>query len=185
MSRRSVSEYCGFLELVWRIESVSVVDVADIEFERRDGTPRPELSKSFAIVDDEQIVRTNLFERAKPVSAPARQEHRREWQRARAENAALRVLTPEGLESAGIDHFDNAILSCVAGDWQSCERIIRSSYATLSDGLCLQISSDTLLFDRLLNLIDNEVIEGKKDGERWSMRESWVRLAPRGSAKRG
>lgn len=58
VSTRYVTEYCGLLELLWRVKDapVSVVDVADVAFTRRDGTPSPDTSTAFACVPEEQIV---------------------------------------------------------------------------------------------------------------------------------
>ncbi len=180
MSRRSVMEYCGFLELISRVETLSVIDIADIELVGQDGATRPDLSQHFGVVHDEQIVSNHLIERASRVSAEARATYRLEWQRVREENAALRVLTPEGLMSAELDHFDNLILSCITSDWQSCGHVLVASMAKLCDGAFHQLSADQVLFARLLQLIDDEVIEGKNDQELWSLRESWVRLHPLG-----
>jgi hypothetical protein len=184
MSRRSVSEYCGFLEVLRRVDDLSVVDVADMEFVRRDGSPYPEAAKAFAAVPSEQVVAKNLIKRAVRVSPSQREAYRDEWRKVREENAALRVLTPEGLVSAPIDHFDNVILSCITSEWQSCGRVVGTALERISDGPYRQLSADLFLFDRLLKLIDDELVEGKNEQKLWSWRESWVRLGSAGLAER-
>ena len=178
MSRRCVAEYCGFLEVVRRVDELSVVDVADIEFERRDA------SKAFAKVSVDQIVAKNLIDKVARVSPLQRDAYRDEWQKLCEDNAAVRVLTPQGLVSAPIDHFDNVILSCITSEWQSCGRVVNSAVDRISEGPFQQLSADLVLFDRLLQLIDDELIEGKTEEDLWSWSESWVRLGPLGLAKR-
>jgi len=178
MSRRYVTEYCGFLELLRRVPSLSVVDVADHEFVGRDGAPCPDISQAFAYVDDQRIVGMNLLASATPVSAAQRISYGAEWQRVREHDRELRVLTPEGLTSVPIDHFDATILSGITRDWQSCARVMARALTSLGEGTFRQVSSDVFLFERLLNLIDDEVVEGRnKQGEElWSLFDSSVRL---------
>jgi hypothetical protein len=120
MSRRSVSEYCGFLEVLSRVDDLSVVDVADIEFVRPDGSPYPEGAKAFAAVPDAQVIAKNLIERAVRVSPSQREAYLTEWRKVRQENAALRVLTPEGLVSVPIDFGSCGIHVAPASAW--CRR---------------------------------------------------------------
>src|SRR6185503_3410737 len=101
ISRRDANEYCGFLELVWRVKGapISVVDIAEVDFPGPDGTPSPNLSKRFGWVHDRWIVEKALFERARPVSDVERKRYEAEWRRLRQENGELRVLTDSGVAS--------------------------------------------------------------------------------------
>jgi hypothetical protein len=180
ISSRYVSEYCGLLELLWRVKDapVSVVDVADVEFTRLDGSPSPYTSMAFSVVHDRQIVEKDLCHRATRVSDIERKRYETEWRRLREENGALRMLTDAGVVSVPISHYDDMILSLVTNEWQTCARVVGGAVGKLSEGRFRQCSSDSLIFDRLLTLIDDEVIEGKNEHELWSMRESWVRRRP-------
>lgn len=180
VSTRYVTEYCGLLELLWRVKDapVSVVDVADVAFTRRDGTPSPDTSTAFACVPEEQIVQRNLISYAKRISDIEREAYQVEWERLRNENGPLRVLAASGVASAPITYFDDTILSGVTDEWQSCARVVGDALWKTSQGPFRQCSSDEFFFDRLLTLVDDEVIEGKNDQELWSLRGSWVRRRP-------
>lgn len=177
ISRRYVTEYCGFMEVLWRLGEacVSVVDVADVEFTRRDGLPSPTTSLAFSVVPDTQIVEKNLFDLARRVSDVERKRYAADWRRLREESGELRVLTDSGVVSVPINYYDSTILSLVTNEWQSCARVVGNTVGKMMEGPYRQCSSDELFFDRLLKLIDDDVIEGKNEQELWSMRESWVR----------
>lgn len=176
VSTRYITEYCGLLALLSRAKApISVVDVADVAFTKRDGAPNPLASMAFAWVPDEQIVQRDLVSRAREVSDIERHAYRVEWQRLRNENSALRVLTPSGVASVPITYFDEAILSCVTDDWQKCAKVVADALHRTSLGPFRQCSSDQLFFDRLFTLMDDDVVEGKYDQELRSMRGSWVR----------
>lgn len=174
LSTRCADESCGLLELLHRrrdmpdtAATVSVVDAADI-------------AEDFAVVRSDVIVDRKLIERIAPVTDADRARHLADWQRLRAENAPLRVLTPEGLVSAPITHFDDTILSFVTNDWQPCSRVIAATIKKLAEGRYRQPDSEDLLFSRLLAFTDDDDagIEGQNDGEFWSMRTSKVRRRP-------
>jgi hypothetical protein len=171
MSRKSVQEYCGFLELLRCAKKapISVVDVADVEF------PQPEMAMAFSWIGDKWILQLGLLDRAMRVSDDDRARYLIEWQRLRDENADLRILTPSGLSSEPITYFDDMLVSLVTDDWQRCARVIGNALHVTSDGPFRQCSSDVFLFERLIRLIDDHVIDGRADEEFWSLRESWVR----------
>jgi hypothetical protein len=180
ISSRSVSECCGLFELLWRAKDtpISVVDVADVTFARRDGSPSPTTSSAFSCVPDAQIVEKHLYDHAIRVSDIERERHEAEWRRLRRENAPVRALTAAGVVSVPIDHFDDTIRSFITAEWRTCASIVGQTLETLSEGRYCQCSSHELLFDRLLSLIDDEVVEGKNEHELWSMHDSWVRRKP-------
>lgn len=177
ISRRYVTEYCGFLELLRHVHEspVNVVDVADVEFIRRDGSPSPTTALAFSVVHDAHIVEKKLLDQARRVSDIERKRYEAEWQRLRDENGDLRVMTDAGIISVPINYYDDTILSFVTNEWQSCARVVGNCIGKMMDGPYRQCSSDEFFFDRLLKLIDDDVIEGKNEQELWSMRESWVR----------
>lgn len=185
MSSHSAVELCGFHELLWRLpeSSIHVVDVANVDF-RRDDASRYDARQAFALVRDERIVELSLINSARPVSEVERASHRRSWNRLRAENAPLRILTNSGLVSAPVEYFDDRIRAEITEDWKRCARVVGDVLATTSRGLLREFSSDMFLFVRLLHLIDeDDEIEGMNDDgpdALWAMRASRVRRRPRG-----
>jgi hypothetical protein len=168
MSTRSVSERCGLLALLHRVTHVpvSIVDVAD-------------LADAFAHERSDVIVDQKLLERATPVTDAERARHQAEWQRLRAENAPLRVMTGDGIGSAPITHFDEIVLAGVTGEWQTGARVVAAAIAKLAAGPYRQSDTDDLLFARLLVLADDDgAVEGKNDAEFWSMKTSKFRRRP-------
>lgn len=175
-SRRHVSEYCGFLELLRRAKGapISCVNVADIACAEADGSPIPILSTAFSWIPPHTIVENDLINRATSISAERRSAYEGEWQRLRKENAPLRVLTTSGLVSAPITHFDNLIRSCVSNTWERCAVVVGRAIRKTEGEFC-QCSGDQLLFNRLQNLVKRNEIDGKKEQERWTLRDGWVR----------
>jgi hypothetical protein len=169
LSTRCADEHCGLLELLHRVREtpVSVVDAAEI-------------AEDFAVVRSDVIVDRKLIERIAPVTDADRARHAADWARLRGENAPLRVLTPDGLVSAPITYFDDALLAHVTGDWQPCSRVIAATIKKLAEGRYRQPDSEDLLFARLLALTDDDAagIEGQNDEEYWAMRTSRVRRRP-------
>lgn len=177
MSRRSATEYCGLLELLWRVTEapVSIIDVADMELVGADGVPRPDISRAFARVADTRIVELKLVERAAPVAPSLRDAYRAEWQALRSENAPLRVLSAAGLASAPITYFDELLSTCAPTSWRVCARVIEEALVRAEVDGFRQGGGDVLLCERLLALIDAGVLEGQDDEEEWSLYTSFVR----------
>lgn len=178
MSRRSSTEYCGMLSLLPRVDGrlVRIVDVADVEFVGSDGTPRPDVSQAFSSVSDARIVQANLYERAAPISDILRARYKAEWTRLRAENGMVRVLSPNGVISAGVDYFDETILSCVTNEWQRILLVLAKSLSKLSSGFYRQCSDDRFVVARILDLINDGVLEGQREDEEFWTPDSLIRL---------
>jgi hypothetical protein len=113
-----------------------------------------------------------LFETARPISPQETGDARRLWQHLRSQNAPFRVVTPTGLASAPIDHFDSSILEQAASEWRSSAYVIGSTTAHNCDPY-MQVG-DVMLLARLAALVE----EGKllADGDPWGMRACRVRL---------
>jgi hypothetical protein len=177
ISRRYATEYCGFLELLWRVKDVrvSVVDVADLAFTKADGSPTPKTAQAFSIVPDIQIVKMNLRESARRITEQERDAYVTQWRKLREENAELRVLTDAGLVSAPIGYIDDVLLSCISDDWQRGATVVGSAVARLCEGEFRQCCKDILLFERLIGLVERNEIEGETEGEEWSFSRSKFR----------
>lgn len=167
MSSRDADELCGFHELLWRVKEapVSVVDAAAMEL-------------SFSMIRSDAMIDRKLYERVARVTDDERARHAAVWQRLRAENAALRVVTSEGLVSAPVTYFDETIASFVTGDWQKCIKVVGAALAELWAHGHRPPGGDNFVFSRLLALMDDETIEGVSDEEYWSAQKSRVRRVP-------
>jgi len=99
ISRRSATEYCGFLEWLWRLGDLpcEVIDFTDMPV----GGTRNRAFSLFLLFPEE-IVDNGVWDRAQPLDAAARERYHGHWRQLRAENAPLRVVDAEGLRSAPI-----------------------------------------------------------------------------------
>ena len=123
-----------------------------------------------ACVPADQLVAQ--LETARPISPQEAGDAGRLWQRLRTQNAPFRVVTPTGLASAPIDHFDSSILEQAAREWRSSAYVIGSTMAHNCEPY-MQVG-DVMLLARLVALVE----EGKllADGDPWDMRACRVRL---------
>jgi hypothetical protein len=167
MSRRTSLEYAGFLEWLWRLgdEACEVVDLTDVMVVDRsqDGRPAPpRLALSLALLPAEQILDNGLIDRAEALSPAAGRQYRETWQRLRAENAPLRVLTTDGLVSAPISAIDPLLLSCASRNWQKAVRILGEALAKDTENELLQ-TGDLLLVARVRTLVETGLLESRGD----------------------
>jgi hypothetical protein len=173
--RHSASELAFFLALADRLgdRSYDIVDVTNLQwkFTRPDGTSAvSQAAGAVGMIPTDQLVAQ--LETARPISPQEASDARRLWQRLRSQNAPFRVVTPTGLASAPIDHFDCSILEQAAREWRSSAYIIGSTMAHNCDPY-MQVG-DVMLLARLVALVE----EGKllADGDPWDMRACRVRL---------
>lgn len=166
--RHSASELAFFLAVADRLgrRPYDIVDVT-----RPDGTSAPvQPAGAVGIIPTCQLL--TQLEAARPISAQEAGDTAAQWQHLRTQNASLRVVTPTGLASAPIDHFDTSILDQAAPEWRSAAYVIGSTMAHNCEPY-MQIG-DVMLLARLVALIE----EGKllADGDPWDMRACRVRL---------
>jgi len=174
ISRRSAPEFCGFLEWLWRLgdQPCEIVDLTDM----RVGERRP---FSLSHLDPEEIVDDGLLDRTSHLDAIAREQHLGTWRRLRIENAPLRVVGPNGIQSAQLSYFDAQLLSFaktswqkparmiggVMGEWVAPERDYNDPYFQAGDGV---------LAARIPVLVAQGLLEGR--GNLLDIRASEVRL---------
>jgi hypothetical protein len=170
--RRSTTDYCGFLEWLWRLGSrpCEIVDLTDVM-----GGPGARSDESFplALWPPAEIVRRGLFDLAEPLGDDLRRSYHAAWRRLREENAPLRVLENGELRSAPITYFDPQLLSHVTNDWQKMARVVGWTLVDFMDGVVYQ-SGDLLLFARLRALAEAGKIEWR--GDLNDVRNCWLRL---------
>lgn len=182
MSSRSGLELCGLHALVSRLPSapIHVIDVAEVALHGRNGEPFPGAGRSFSSVRDEQIIEHSLIEMATPLDDVARASLQDRWKRLGQENAALRIPTEQGLVSRPMSYLDDRIRARITSEWQSCGRVLGG---VMRNGRFQEFHSDTVIFRRVLHLIDREEFEGQKgpdDDEHWSLQSrirQWAKQA--------
>jgi len=108
----------------------------------------------------------------RPITGQEREEACRQWCRLRAENAPFRVVTPTGLVSAPVDHFDPLLLERATPEWRKIARVVGDTMGYNFEPY-MQVG-DMMLLARVVALVD----EGKllADGDPWDMHSCRVRL---------
>jgi hypothetical protein len=170
-SRRSASDYAGFLECLWRFGEArcDVVDLTDVVPQRLPVFGLGELHPDY--------VRENaLFARAKELPPAIGAQYRETWRRLRAENAPFRIVKDLKLVSAPMTVHDDLLLACAGVKWRKSARVIGEAIA---DGY--GHVGDLVLFGRLRRLVEAGKLEAR--GDLSAMGSSEVRLSPL-SAKR-
>jgi hypothetical protein len=114
--RHSASELAFFLALADRLGD-RPYDIVDVT----------QLAGAVGIMPADQLV--SQLEAARPISPQEAGDARRLWQHLRSQNAPFRVVTPTGLASAPIDHFDSSILEQATREWRGAAYVIGSTMA--------------------------------------------------------
>lgn len=157
--RHRASELAFYLALADRLgdRPYEIVDVTDV-------------SGFLGVANPDQLEK--MFGSERPITAEERRDARLQWQRLRAENAPFRMVTPAGLVSAPIDHFDSLIVEQTSKEWQISARIIGATMGHNCEPY-VQVD-DRMLLARLVALIG----EGKllAEGDPWDMTTCRVRL---------
>lgn len=159
--RHSASELAFFLALADRLED-RPYDIVDVTISQPDG--------AVGLLPANRLAA--LIDTARPIAPEEAVDAGRLWQRLRAQNAPFRVVTPVGLASAPIDHFDSSLLEQAAKEWLNAAYVIGSTMAHTCEPY-MQVG-DTVLLARLVALVE----EGEllADGDPWDMRTCRVRL---------
>ena len=184
ISRRSVQDYTGFLEFLWRLgdRPCNVVDLTDQMVTHHDDEGRvskPHLVLSPALLNPYQFVENKLFDLAQPLTTQARSAYRATWQKLRAENAPLRILASNlALISAPISYFDAALQSYITERWQKVARVVADVMVKYSDLDVLHID-DLVLAARVRALAGAGLVEAK--GDLMQIRFSEIRLPGSGT----
>ena len=181
LSRRNTQEHCGFLEWLRRNDSrpFELVDLTDASLKKRaDGGKIP--SPVTALIGAHEFVSSRPWDLAKPPPEATLAEWSKLWGLLRHENAAFRILSPEGLHSAPIAAFDAAILAHVDDDWGKAALVVGrflydSAYESFSAGGVHQTSDHTAIA-RLKALADAGQIEMR--GSVFDLQSCTVRRTP-------
>jgi hypothetical protein len=175
LGRHSPLELAFFLAWADRLGNrpYSIIDVTGLRLpsNRSDGSvtlspPIPAVS----IMPPYQLA--SLFGSERPVTAQEAMEAGLQWRRLKSENAPFRVVTPAGLASAPVDHFDHLLMERVTSEWRKVARVIGDTMG-LNPEPYPQVG-DIMLLARVIALID----EGRllAEGDPWDMHSCRVRL---------
>ena len=165
-SRRVTSEYCGFLDYLWRVgdRPVEVVDVTETLLPVRGadssvkGTRR---ALAISLIDAYQFLDCNLFAQAAPLKDDVRSRYRAEWERLRTESAPLRVVTAElRLMSVPLTYYDATLLKYVEHRFLKAARIIGHAMMEQWEHDIIDVD-DFFLASRLVMLARAGVIESQ------------------------
>ena len=176
--RHSASELSFFLAWVDRLgdRPYDIVDVTCVRppYKRPDGTAATGSPLHAVSIANEHALGA-LLGSERPLTAPEREAARQCWQRLRTENAPFRVVTPSGLISAPINHFDALLIERASAEWQPAIRIVAETMVGTDDDAYMQVG-DVMLFTRVVALVGPGKLVA--DGDPRQMRTCRIRLAP-------
>ena len=154
--RHSASELAFFLALADRLGN-RPYDIVDV-------------TGTVSIIPADRLA--TLLGSERPITAREREEAQRQWRQLRRENAPFRVVSPSGLVSAPIGHFDSVLIEQATSEWQQMARVVSAAMAYSSEPY-YQVG-DLMLLTRIVALVE----AGKllADGDPWDMRACKVRL---------
>jgi hypothetical protein len=133
----------------------------------------PRLAISLGILPPYQILENDLLDRTETLTSILRAQYRELWERLRAENAPLRVLSEGELVSAPLSFFDALLLSCATPEWQKAARVIGEALWESSTASVLQ-TGDLVLCARARALADTGRLESR--GDLFNIQNSELRL---------
>jgi len=174
--RHSAQELAFFLALADRLgeRSYDIVDVTGLRwpFNRPDGSAAMTKPASAVAIIPTDRLRTTLLGSERPVTAQERDESRLHWHQLQVENAPFRIVTPTGLVSAPVDHFDPLLIERATTEWRTIVRVIADTMGYNSEPY--HQVGNVMLLTRVVALIG----EGKllADGDPWDMFSCRVRL---------
>jgi hypothetical protein len=169
-SRRTVMEYAGFLEWIWRLgeQPYRVVDLTDVETEWQmpDGTVRTGRVTSLGLLEPDQIEIDRFLVRARPLPVSWLDRYLGMWRQLREENSALRIIRDDRLQSVPLTHFDQLVLSCVPAQWLTVSRVVGQALVEAWDDDGIQ-TSDIVLAGRTRALMEAGQLEHHGDLADW------------------
>ena len=167
LSRWSTMEYCNFL--VWLERNgdapFELVDLTDTWLPSWRDSSISEPVGSTSSVRTDQFMEHRLWDRAQPRTGQQLHDWMRLWFGLRTENAPLRIITPDGLVSAPIEHFDAELLAHIADDWTDARRAVGETMGAMMNNSFrkggVYQCGDLVLFSRVRRLVEAGVLEKK------------------------
>jgi Protein of unknown function/Domain of unknown function (DUF1835) len=163
-TRRSAREYSGFLELAWTLgeRPYQIVDFTGVDFVKRLHEGPGKLLIYLGLDEMRPLEAAGFLSSTQVLSSPQRERYRQIWSRLRQENAALRVLTDDGLASQPASFFDDALLEATPASWQKIAKTIGDVLGLSWDDNVFQISP-MVLASRIRTLVTPGALECRGD----------------------
>jgi hypothetical protein len=115
-----------------------------------DGGAQERPVQCVGLIRHEQL--ETLLGSEQPLTHPERQDAQHNWRKLCRENAPFRVVSPVGLVSASVDHFDPLLIERTTTKWQKIARVIGDTMGHNMEP-CYQVS-DLMLLTRVVALIN-------------------------------
>ncbi|WOF17004.1 hypothetical protein F1737_10100 [Methanoplanus sp. FWC-SCC4] len=178
-SRRSSSEYSGFLEYLSRADDLFDVEVVDLtegiaseglnDRYGRTISPYRYVPNSIAELRPEWL--RGAVKLSRKLSERETEYYFSVWDKLKNENSSLRIISRGQLYSACDFVYDDFILKIVPPVWINAARVVGEALGLLSEEYAN--CGDTFIYSRLLFLLDSGIIEAK--GDRKAMRSLNIR----------
>lgn len=154
-SAHAAQELAFRLAWAWHMRDAAyhLIDITgrQVSYRKADGTDMLE-GPFIALGSVPDNVLSALLDSERPAMADEEVFARDGWERLMAENAPFRVVTPQGLASAPIDHFDSLLLKYAEPEWTSVARVI--GHAMADDRERYAQVGDWMLYTRIVALVD-------------------------------
>lgn len=119
----SVYELCGFDQCIDQtVGNLYYIDTTVAAKFERGGNDDEGFPPRLAHISPE--IAAHLIGTDLPVSKILQADHLNKWQQLRAENAPLRIIGPQGVQSVSLSHFDPLLLAFSDTQWQSARWVI-------------------------------------------------------------
>ena len=167
LSRRSVYEYTGFLEWVWRMgeSPYEVIDLTDVQVDRatKSGRTTSQPALTLALMTYREIAAEKLWERSRVLSQSDRATYTEMWSTLRHENTAVRIIGQDGIKSASIAAFDQNLMASATPHWRTAIYLIGT---VLAEGMVYIFQvGDHFLAARIVALIAAGKLEHRHASE--------------------
>jgi hypothetical protein len=152
--------------MLWRLGDapLEIVDLTDTMITRRDAAGQrspPMRALGLADLDADAIRDNRLASLARPLAPAERAAASALWQRLRAENAPLRIVTPDlSLVSVPLDAFDEVLFAQVTPRWMKAAYLVGKAMMAI-DERGASAPSDRVLAARLGALAASGRIEAR------------------------
>ena len=174
MSRQATSEYCGFLEWLWRLgdRQAEMVDVTGgLLVKSRNGSTYT--AYATGTIPAISMVSNGLLDAGFPIAQDDRLHYQALWSNLRSENASLRVFVNGKLVSGPLSFYDDRLLSYATHTWRKAARVVGETMASRFDSGLIEVG-DLVLWARLRALVEAGQLEAK--GDLLTMQTTEVRL---------
>jgi hypothetical protein len=170
VSRRSIEEYTGFLEWVWRFGggSYEVIDFTEVEASWRDenGVPKHRKLETLGALNPDYVSVDALLDQAAPLTDVNISSYREMWRKLRTDDAPLRVLQGQAIVSTSVTHYDELLLSFATTRWRRDITLIGDMITKRDVDVGREVTSN-FLEARIWTLVDKGRLEGRRGPERW------------------